>query len=120
MNGDCGCDQPAPGRSEPDSRYLNAPVAFDAVGPVLGPYLGGGVVPSGLAAGGVSKPGGGLTPAVLSVATPDPAGPYPAVRHDFHFDFSTPVMIFQRDRFTDPALYRELGGLEGGPVAAWP
>lgn len=84
--------------------------------PVLGPYLGGGFSGSYLGSG-VGRVGGGLTPPVHLAASPDPnASRYEPVRHDFRFDYSTPTMIFQRDRFTDPALNRELGGIVGGEV----
>ena len=87
----------------------------DSVGPVLGPYLGGGIVGTGLGAGNVAKVGGGWEPLAVHLAeSPDLTLPYPPVRHDFHYDFSTPTMIFRR-RDQDPN-HRELGGLQGGAL----
>lgn len=118
MSGDCGCDKSQPGV---DSRLAAAPGSLAEPGPVLGPYLGGGVVGTGLGAGNIAKVGGGVTLAVHTVTprNPDLGGPYEAIRHDYHFDFSTPTMIFQRDRFTDPALNRELGGMGGEGTTSW-
>lgn len=116
----CGCNAPCANCAPPDvdSRLPYAYLADLALDPVLGPRLGGGLVPSGVSAGGnIAKPGGGPAPGVTQASSPDPlAGSYPAIRHDFHFDYSTPAMFFQRDRLIDPAMNRELGGLLGGPV----
>lgn len=82
--------------------------------PVLGPTLGGGISGSGIGSG-VGRVGGGLFPPNLIVAGPDPVS-YPQARVDFHFDYSTPKRIFERDIQIDPALNRELGGLFGGNI----
>lgn len=107
---DCQNCDPQPGPGSHDPRANAVPAANDSLGPVLGPYLGGGFSGSHLGSG-VTRVGGGLTPPVLRVGLPY-YGDYPSIRHDFRFDYSTPGMIFVSD--TDPPLNREFGGMLGG------
>jgi hypothetical protein len=112
-----GCADCGGGGGDRHPAVPNVLYSNEHLDPVLGPYLGGGVVGTGLGAGNIAKVGGGLEPfAVHLHASPDPGLPYPAVRHDFHYDYSTPTMIFQRDRFIDAPLDRELGGIRGGMI----
>lgn len=111
---DCGCGDTAHGAHDglhsglPDVRQWEAIEAFSDGYPVLGPTLGGGFSGSGIGSG-VGRVGGGNDSPVLWAAHAAPFD-YPEVRVDFHYDYSTPRHIFERDP-RDPTD-RQLGGME--------
>lgn len=108
-NGNCGDKRDELELGRVDSRINLTALARHHQGAVLGPTLGGGFAGSFLGSG-VGRVGGGLSEPMSHAESPDPLAPlYPQVRVDFHFDYTTPKRIFERDSFAP--LERELGGL---------
>lgn len=90
-----------------DSRTPNAYPVRQAIGAVLGANLGGGLSGSGLGSG-IGRIGGGLTPPITHVGQIEPVT-YPQVRPVWHFDFTTPALVFDHRRQDDQI--RAFGGL---------
>lgn len=105
----CGCGCLELGRvGNLDARAVHARAELERHPGVMGPGLGGGVVPRNVAAG-VGRVGGGVQSAVVGVIVPTEVAVPAKQPQRFAFDFST---VTQRDDVpAEPALGRAFGGL---------